>query len=98
MISLYIVLLVLHLRDIPQQHVYDESKALLVGTKHEDDWLLKDKDIHARWLIPMLVDCNAGTPHEGKPVGDSPELMPLDNSLNQDLHESVRQYVALKKI
>ena len=93
------------------QHVYDESKALMVGTKHEDDWLfyhdalslmtakdciawMKDKNIHAIWLLPML-DCNAGTPYEGKPVGNSPELMPLDNSLNQDLHESVRQHVAL---
>jgi hypothetical protein len=93
------------------QHVCDESKTLMAGTKHEDDWLfyhdalslmtakdctawMKDENIHARWLLPML-DCNAGTPHELKPVGNSPELMPLDNSLNQDLHESVRQHAAL---
>ena len=33
----------------------------------------------------------------GQPVGDSPELMPLDNSLNQDVHEheSVKRHVIM---
>ena len=30
-----------------------------------------------------------------RPIGDSPELMPLDNSLNQDIHELVRRYVVI---
>lgn len=32
--------------------------------------------------------------YAGRPVGNSPELMPLDNSLNQDIHESVKTHVA----
>jgi hypothetical protein len=77
------------------QHVCDESKALMAGTKHEDDALslmtakdctawMKDENIHAGWLLPM-PDCNAGTPHELKSVGNSSELMPLDNLLNQGI-------------
>ena len=37
-----------------------------------------------RWLVPQN-QLNAGTIFCGKPVGNSPELMPLDNYLNQDI-------------
>ena len=30
---------------------------------------------------------------KGKPGGNSPEMMPLDNCLNKDIHESVSQHV-----
>ena len=40
--------------------------------------------IRKRWLTPQL-DLNKGTVYFGRPVGNSPEFMPLDNSLNADI-------------
>ena len=37
--------------------------------------------------MPQL-GLNAGTVYEGRPVGNSPEFMPLDNSLNADITRS----------
>ena len=41
------------------------------------------------WLLPMngLQD---GTPYDVCPVGNIPEFMPLDNSLNRDILHSLR--------
>ena len=83
------------------QHIHDCSKAAFVGTVHEDDWYfyhdalkqltakstvkwMKERDIYKRWLIPQL-GINAGTTYFGRPVGNRPEWMPLDNSLNNDI-------------
>ena len=43
--------------------------------------------IKKRWLVPQL-GLNAGTVYQGRPVGNSPEFMPLDNSLNADITRS----------
>jgi hypothetical protein len=48
------------------------------------------------WITPQLR-CNAGTPFAGRPVGNSPELMPLDCSLNKDVDDSLRLHVVLTK-
>ena len=54
----------------------------------------EEKNIYDRWVKPEdgLNDA-FGKRWWARPVGDSPELMPLDNSLNQDIHESVRRLV-----
>ena len=36
-----------------------------------------------------------GTPYAGRPVGNSPEFMPLDNSLNRDILHSLRFHCVL---
>ena len=46
-----------------------------------------------RWILPSsdLYDnlpIQARKAYQGKPVGNSPEFMPLDTHLNQDLHTS----------
>ena len=41
-------------------------------------------NVAKKWLVPSL-GCNKGTKYEGRPVGNSPEFMPLNNSLNQDI-------------
>ena len=81
--------------------MYDDSKAAFKGTTHEADWYfyhnalsqitvastvcwMKDKNIYKRWLIPQN-GCNEGTVYKEQPVGNSPEFMPLDNLLNQDI-------------
>ena len=35
---------------------------------------------------------NNGTPYANCPVGNSPEIMPLDFSLNKNIHEGVRRH------
>ena len=77
-----------------------EAKNLMKGSVHEDNLFIfhdalvlmtaketiewtKEKNYVHRWLLPMngLQD---GTHYDGRPVGNSPEFMPLDNSLNRD--------------
>jgi len=41
------------------------------------------------WMLPTQ-GCNLGLPYADRPVGDSPEMMPLDYSLFEDLHAGVR--------
>ena len=36
-------------------------------------------------------------PYDGRPVGNSPEFMPLDNSLNRDILHSLRFYSVLRR-
>ena len=48
---------------------------------------------YERWIKPM-EGLNAGTEYEGRPVGNSPELMPWDASLNQDVDCSVARHVS----
>ena len=75
-----------------------ETENLMKGSVHKDDlfiihdalvlmtaketieWM-KEKNYFHRWLLPMngLQD---GTPYDERPVVNSPEFMPLDNSLN----------------
>ena len=42
-----------------------------------------------RWLLP-LNGLQDGTPYAGRPVGNSPEFMPLDNLINCDILHSLR--------
>ena len=43
--------------------------------------------IHERWLLP-IKGVDSKTRHEDTVVGNSPEVMPLDNSLNRDIQNS----------
>ena len=48
----------------------------------------------SRWLVPQ-GGLNIGTIFYGRPVGNSPEFMPLDNSLNQEVLMSHRFHCAV---
>ena len=50
--------------------------------------------VYDRWLIPKN-NLNLNTLYHEKCVGNSPELMPLDNSLNYDLQLSHRHHCAV---
>ena len=56
-------------------------------------WMKENNYFH-HWLLPMngLQD---GTPYDGRPVVNSPEFMPLDNSLNRDILQSLRFHCVL---
>ena len=81
------------------------------GTKHEKDWYfyhdalsmmtfvetitwMKEKGYHQRFLLPQLGLLDGTIYHSSIP-GDSPELMPLDNTLNKDYDDSAKQHCAV---
>ena len=91
------------------QHIHDESQRVMNGTVHENDWFfyhdalslmkakeckewMKDNNILHRWILP-LNGLNSGTAYADHPVGNSPELMPLDCSLFSNLHLAVDEHV-----
>ena len=93
------------------KEIHDSSKAAFVNTVHADDWYfyhdalsqmtakstvewMKTEGYYKRWLIPQK-GCNAGTVYANRPVGNSPEFMPLDNSLNQDIQVSLSLHCAI---
>ena len=53
--------------------------------------------IKKRWLTPQL-ELNQGTVYFGRPVGNSPEFMPLDNSLNADIMRSFEYHCSSTSI
>ena len=57
-------------------------------SKGTTDWMeqimIDGVSIKSRWLVPRN-GVNGGTIYEGRPVRNSPEFMPLDNSLNADI-------------
>ena len=57
---------------------------------------MENNNYFHRWLLPMngLQD---GTPYAGRPVGNSPELMPLDNSLNREILHRLRLHCVLSR-
>ena len=89
----------------------NEAEKLMKGSVHEDNFYIvhdalvlmtaketinrmKQKGYLHRWLLP-LNGLKDGTPYAGRPVGNSPEFMPLDNILNIDILESLRFHCVL---
>ena len=52
------------------------------------------KNAYDRWFLPTK-EINIGTKYHERCVGNSPEIMPLDNSLNYDLKLSNRYHCAV---
>ncbi|CAJ1934686.1 unnamed protein product [Cylindrotheca closterium] len=63
---------------------------------------MKAKAIYHRWILPpgqgLFEDDTALRNFRGRPPGDSPELMPWDNNLNQDAHVSVERHVGITSV
>ena len=57
------------------------------------EWM-KREGYYKRWLIPQL-GCNKGTLYKNRPVGNSPEFMPLDMLLNNDIQVSLSIHYAI---
>ena len=92
-------------------YIIEESTRIMKGTVHEHDWYfyhdalslmtakttltwMEDMDYKKRWLLPMN-GLNFGTRHHEKSAGNSPEFMPLDNSLFADLKRGHDRHVAV---
>ena len=50
-----------------------------------------------RLILPEMELNDEFVYFKGKPVGNSPEMMPLDNCLNKDIHESVSRHVLMSR-
>ena len=61
-------------------------------------WVKKTKtdgvSIENRWLV-LQNGVNDGTIYKGRPVGNSPEFMPLDNSLNAYVNHSYNYHCVM---
>ena len=73
--------------------------ALSLMTAKETVRWMKENDVYKYWILPEL-GCNDIVGHgkncyAKRPVGNSPELMCLDMSLNKDVRESFRMHVSI---
>jgi hypothetical protein len=92
-------------------HIDNETKRVIKGTKNEGQGLwyhdalslmtcnkyiqyMKAKGIFKNWLLPWGCLQEGTRYHESIPV-DSPELMPLDETLNMDNHASAHYHIAI---
>ena len=70
----------------------------MAGTKHEQDWIF----YHNTLSLMTSKECqewmekNQGA-YFGRPVGNSPEFMPLDMSLNKDIKEALKYHMIMTK-
>ena len=89
----------------------NEAEKLMKGSVHEEDFFIvhdalvlmtvketinwmKQKGYLHRWFLP-LNGLQDGTPCAGRTVGNIPEFMTLDNSLNRDILHSLRSHCVL---
>jgi len=64
----------------------------LMTAKATVTWM-KEKGIYKRWLLPLGI--NKGTVFENRVIGNLPEMMPMDVSLNKDVDDAVSFHVSL---
>ena len=68
---------------------------VLMTEKETIEWM-KEKNYFHRWLLPM-DGFQYRTPYAGRPVGNSPDFMPLDNRLNRDISHCLRFHCVLSR-
>ena len=66
---------------------------VLIIAKETSNWTRKNGYLHI-WFLP-LNGLQDETPYAGRPVGNSPEFMPLDNLLNRDILQSLLMHSVL---
>eukprot|EP00978_Attheya_sp_CCMP212_P008683 scaffold20425_cov45-Attheya_sp.AAC.1 len=75
-------------------YFYHDALSLMTA-KDTIEWM-KQKDYYKRWILPVN-DLHRNDPslkaYFDRPVGDTPEAMPWDCSLNQDIHRDVDHHV-----
>jgi hypothetical protein len=55
---------------------------------------MQDNDLLKYWLLP-LEGLQAGTRYHNSIPGNNPELMPLDETLNMDIHSSAPYHITI---
>ena len=79
---------------VHEDNLFIFHDALVLMTAKETIKCMKENNYFHRWLLPMN-GFQDRTPYNGRPVGNSPEFMPLDNSLNRDILHSLRFHCVL---
>ncbi|GFH53203.1 hypothetical protein CTEN210_09679 [Chaetoceros tenuissimus] len=77
-----------------EKNFYFYHDALSLMTSKDAIKYMKEKGIYKHWLLPEAgLFSKEHDPslkrYQGRPVGNSPELMPLDSCLNRDIHMAV---------
>ena len=62
---------------------------VLMTAKETINWMIQNGYLY-RWWLP-LNGLQDGTPYIGRPVGNSPKFMPLDNFLKRKILHSLRR-------
>ena len=70
--------------------------ALVLMTLKETITWIKDNNYFYCWLLTMN-GFQDGTPYVGRSIGNSPEFMPLYNSLNKDILHSFHFHCVLSR-
>ena len=68
---------------------------VLITAKEKINWMGKNGYLH-RWFLP-LNGMQDGNPYAGRPVGNIPAFMSLDNSLKRDILNSLRIHSVLSR-
>jgi hypothetical protein len=71
---------------------YHDALALMTCKKTKA--YMQKHNLLQYWLL-SLEDLQEGTIYRNSIIGDSPELMPLDKTLNMNVHTAARRHVAL---
>ena len=80
---------------VHEDYLFIVHDALVLMTSKEKIIWMKYKKYFHSWLLPMNV-LQDGTPYDGRPVGNSPDFMPLDNILNRDILHSFHFHCVLR--
>ena len=81
---------------VHEDHCYIFHNALMVMTEKETINWMKRNSYLPIWLC-SINGLKDGTPYSGCPVGNIPEFMPLDNSLNRDILHYLCMYSVLSR-
>ena len=74
---------------VHKDNLFIVHDALVLMKARETIKWMRYKGYFNIWLIP-LNGLKDGTPYSRHPVGNSPEFMPLNNSLNREILHSLR--------
>jgi hypothetical protein len=82
--------------------VYHDALSLMTDNSCRE-WMktqtIRGKTYYERWVLPEngLNDTAELKLYKGRPVGNSPEMMPWDCSLNKDILDSMNRHVLITK-
>ena len=68
---------------------------LFMTAKETITWMKENNYFHL-WLL-SIGGFQDGTPYDGRSVGNNPDFMPLDNSLNRDILHSFHLHCVLSR-
>ena len=81
---------------VHEYNLFIVHDALVLMTAKESINLMRNNGYLHQWLLP-LNGLQNGTPYARCPIGNIPEFMPLDNSLNREILHFLCMYSVLRR-